>query len=153
MADKQTFRTTLFLAGKTAMGIVVPDAVVEALSAGKRPAVTVTINDRHTYRSTVAPMGGQFLIPVAAEQRNAAGVTAGEEIDVTLELDTAPRMVDVPDDLQAALNADEPARVFFESLAYSHKLRHVLSINDAKTPETRARRIDKALEMLRSGKK
>lgn len=147
------FRTTLFLAGKTATGIEVPSEIVEALGAGKRPAVTVTINGRHTYRSTVAPMGGKFLIPVAAEQRAAASIEAGEEIEVELSLDTAPRVVEVPEVLQQALDADAPAKAFFEGLSNSHKRRHILAIEGAKTPETRIRRIEKALEMLREGKK
>jgi hypothetical protein len=147
------FRATLFLGGKTATGIEVPPEVVEALGSGKRPAVKVTINGRHTYRSTVAPMGGQFLIPVAAEQRNAAGVAAGEEIEVELVLDTEPRTVSVPDDFQQALDADPAAKQFFDGLSYSHQRRHVLAIEDAKTPETRQRRVDKAMEMLREGRK
>lgn len=96
------FRTTVILAGKTATGIEVPTEIVEALGSGKRPAVSVTING-HTYRSTVAPMGGKFLLPVSAEQRGHTGVSAGEEIEVDVELDTEPRVVTVPADFAAAL--------------------------------------------------
>jgi len=147
------FMTTLILGGKTATGFEVPPEVVEALGSGKRPAVTVTINGHHTYRSTVAPMGGQYLIPVAAEQRTAAGIAAGDQIEVELTLDTEPREVEVPEDFAAALEGAPQAKTFFEGLSYSLKRRHVLSINDAKTPETRQRRIDKAVETLLAGKK
>jgi hypothetical protein len=147
------FRATLLLGGKTATGFEVPPEIVEALGAGKRPAVHVTINGNHTYRSTVAPMGGQYLIPVAAEQRTAAGIAAGEEIEVELVLDTEPRTVNVPEDFQRALDAEPVAGEFFSKLSYSHQRRHVLAIEDAKTPETRRRRIDKAMEMLREGRK
>ncbi len=152
MADKQTFHTTLHQTGNNT-GIVVPTEVVEALNAGKKPAVTVTLNGQYSYRNSIASMGGQYLISFSSDHRAASGITGGDEIDVELELDTAPRVVEVPEDLQAALDNDVTAKTFFDGLAYSHKLRHVLAINDAKTPETRTRRIAKALEMLRAGKK
>lgn len=148
-----TFRAILQLNGKTATGIQVPDEVVSALGSSKRPAVVVTINGGFQYRTTIAPMGGQFWIPVSGERREAAGIAAGEEVEVALELDNAPRSVEVPADFQAALAGDAAAKQFFESLAYSHQLRHVLAITDAKTPETRQRRIAKAMEMLRDGRK
>jgi uncharacterized protein YdeI (YjbR/CyaY-like superfamily) len=113
--------------------------------------VLVTING-HTYRSTVAPMGGVFMLPVSAEVRQAAGVAAGNEVEVEVVLDTAPREVVVPADLQAALDGAPEARRFFESLSYSNKRRHVLAIEEAKTPETRQRRIDRAISTLREGK-
>ncbi|HWL36979.1 MAG TPA: YdeI/OmpD-associated family protein [Frankiaceae bacterium] len=143
------FRGTVELGGRTATGIEVPAEVVEGLGSGKRPAVNVTVNG-HTYRSTIASMGGRYLLPLSAENRSAAGAQAGDEVDVEVELDTAPRTVDVPADLQAALDADPTARERFDRLAYSHRLRHVLAINEAKAPETRQRRITKAIEMLRS---
>jgi hypothetical protein len=152
MADKQSFHTTLLQDGNNT-GIVVPPEVVDALNSGKRPAVSITVNGGYTYRNTVTVMGGQYMISFSSAHRAASGIAGGDEIDVELELDTAPRTVEVPDDFQTALNSDEAARVFFGSLAYSHKLRHVLAINDAKTPETRARRIEKAMEMLHDGKK
>src|SRR3712207_6163352 len=106
------FRTTVELHGRSATGLPVPDAVVEALGAGRRPAVSVTVNG-HTYRSTVASRGGSFVLPLSAENRAAAGVSAGDEVDVELALDTEPREVAVPADLAAAL-ADDPqaARAF-----------------------------------------
>jgi hypothetical protein len=143
------FRATVELGGKTATGIEVPPDVVEGLGSGKRPAVNVTVNG-HTYRSTIASMGGRYLLPLSAENRAAAGANAGDEVEVTVELDTAPRTVDVPADFQAALDTDPAARARFDALAYSHRLRHVLAINEAKAPETRQRRIAKAIEMLRS---
>lgn len=143
------FRGTVELGGKTATGIEVPPEVVERLGSGKRPAVNVTING-HTYRSTIASMGGRYLLPLSAENRAAAHTRAGDEVEVDVELDTAPRTVDVPDDFRAALDADPTARTRFDALAYSHQRRHVLAINEAKAPETRQRRIAKSIEMLRS---
>ena len=145
-------RTTLLQHGKTATGFEVPADVVAALGSGKRPAVRVTIG-KHTYRSTVAPMGGVFLIGVSAENRQAAHVAAGDEIDVVLELDTEPREVEVPADFQLALDGDAAAGQRFESLSYSHKRQHVLAIEGAKTDETRQRRIAKAIEMLHEAKR
>jgi len=147
-----SFRTTLLTNGKTATGIEVPPEVVEALGAGKRPAVTVTINGGHSYRSTVAVMGGKYLLPVSAENRTAAGLTAGDEIDVELVLDEAPREVEVPDDLTAALDAEPAARAFFDGLSYSNRRRLVLAIEGAKAEETRRRRIAKTVENLAAGK-
>jgi hypothetical protein len=144
------FGTTVEAAGKTATGLPVPADVVEALAAGKRPAVRVTVGG-HTYRSTVAPRGGRFLVPLSGENRAAAGVAAGDAVEVELVVDTEPREVAVPADLAAALADDEPARAAFERLAYSHQLRHVLAVEGAKAAETRQRRIDKTLEMLREG--
>ncbi|MCW2701798.1 MAG: hypothetical protein JWQ45_3333 [Blastococcus sp.] len=144
------FGTTVEAAGKTATGLPVPEEVVRALAAGKRPAVRVTIGG-HTYRSTVAPRGGRFLVPLSAENRDAARVAAGDEVLVDLEVDTEPRTVSVPGDLAAALAGDEPARQAFEKLAYSHQLRHVLAVEGAKAAETRQRRIGKTLEALREG--
>ena len=144
------FRTTLVLNGKTATGIQVPEEVVAALGSGKRPPVHVTIG-KHTYRSTVAPMGGQFWLPVSAENRTAAGVAAGEEVDVDVELDTEPRTVVPPPDFAEALRRDAAAGKAFAELSYSHQRRHVLAIEDAKTPETRERRIAKAIAILRDG--
>jgi len=141
------FRATLELAGKTATGMHVPPKVVEALGAGKRPAVRVTING-YTYRSTVAVYGGEFLLGVSDEVRKASGVRAGDELDVELALDTAPREVDVPPDLAAALRAAPTAQRAFDALSYSNRRRYVLSVDGAKSAETRQRRIAKAVEEL-----
>jgi hypothetical protein len=144
------FRTAVSLGGKTATGLAVPDEVVARLGAGKRPAVTVTIGD-YVYRTTVAPMGGRFMVPLSAEHRKAAGVAAGDEIDVDIEADREPRDVSVPADLAAALAGDEQARTFFEGLAYSHRKEWVRWVEEAKKAETRADRITKAVTSLRAG--
>jgi hypothetical protein len=144
------FRTTLDSAGKTATGFRIPAEVVEALGAGKRPPVRVTING-YTYRNTVAVMGGEFMIGVSAEHRAGAGVAAGDVLDVDLELDTAPREVPVPPDFDAALDADAEARRFFNGLSYSNRLRLVTKI-DIKNPETRRERIQTTIEGLREGR-
>ena len=145
------FRTTIQLEGKTATGFRVPPEVVAGLGGGKRPAVTVTIRG-HTYRSTVAAYGDVFMLPLAAEHRAAAGVAAGDEVEVELAPDTAPREVEVPADLAAALAAEPEARAFFDGLSYSNRRWFVLSIDGAKTPETRQRRIKKAIATLHEGR-
>jgi hypothetical protein len=146
------FPVTLQLAGKTATGFEVPAEIVSALGAGKRPPVKVTIG-KHTYRSTIAPMGGVFMIGVSAENRQAAGVAAGDRVEVGLELDTEPRAVTVPADFAAALNREPAAKQRFESLSYSHKREHVMAVEGAKTDETRQRRISKAITILRDTKR
>jgi hypothetical protein len=145
------FRAVLQLGGKTATGIGVPPEVVAGLGPSKRPAVRVTING-DTYRSTVASMGGEFMLPVSAEVRQSAGVAAGDEVEVDIELDTEPREVTVPPDFSDALDRDADARRFFDGLSYSNKRRLMLSIDDAKTAETRERRIAKTVGMLRDGR-
>jgi len=143
------FRTTIELGGKTATGFQVPPDVVASLGMGKRPPVRVTING-YTYRSTVAAYGELFMLPLAAEHRAGAGVAAGDEVTVEVELDTEPRAVAVPPDFAAALDAEPDARRAFDSLSYSNQRRHVLAVEDAKTPATRQRRIAKAVETLRA---
>ncbi len=145
------FHTTLELAGKTATGVEVPPEVVSALGQSRKPAVRVTING-YTYRSTVATMGGRFMLPVSAEVRASAGIAAGEEVEVNIELDTEPREVTAPPDFMEALNNDEGAKSAFEKLSYSNKRRHILDIEGAKTAETRQRRIEKAITTLHGAK-
>ena len=145
------FRTTIQQSGKTATGIQVPEQVVEALGAGKRPAVKVTLNG-YTYRSTVAVLGGRYMVGVSAEHRAGAGVAGGDEVDVDIELDTAPREVLVPADLAAALDAEPAARRTFDGLSYSNKSWHVLQVEGAKTDETRQRRIDRSVDILKQGR-
>lgn len=145
------FKTTLIQAeGMNATGIIAPAAIIEALGQGKRPKVTVAING-YTYRTTVAVMGGKYMIGLAREHRDKAGVEAGDRIDVTLELDAAPREVDIPKDFAAALKKAGLARAF-EALAFSHRKEHVRAIEEAKAPETRLRRIEKAIAMVRARK-
>ncbi len=145
------FQATLQQGSKTATGIEVPEDVVAALGTGKRPAVRVTING-YTYRSTVAVMGDAFMVGVSAEVRERAGVSGGDTVDVDLELDTEPREVAVPPDFASALDADAAARRFFDGLSYSNKRRFVLSIEGAKTPETRQLRLEKAVSTLHEGR-
>ncbi len=142
-----TFTATLETNGKTATGIEVPESVVEQLGKGKKPPVTVTIGE-HSYRSTVAVMGGRFLLPVSADNRTKAGIAAGDQVEVTLVLDEAPRQVVVPDDFAAALVGDPAAKAFFEGLSFSQQRFHVDSIEGAKTAETRQRRIEKSMGLL-----
>jgi hypothetical protein len=145
------FHITIVQTGKTSTGIEVPPDIVEALGSGKRPAVKVTING-FTYRSTVAVMGGGYWVGVSAENRAGAGVQGGDEVDVELELDTAPREVVVPEALAAALASEPQAKATFDKLSYSNKSWHVLQVSGAKTDETRDRRIAKSIEALKAGR-
>ncbi|HEY5185604.1 MAG TPA: YdeI/OmpD-associated family protein, partial [Actinomycetes bacterium] len=138
------------LNGKTATGIEVPPGVIESLGGGKRPAVVVALNG-YSYRTTVGVMGGRSLIPVSAEHRAGAGVSAGQVLQVSVSLDDAPREVPVPADLAAALERSPGARSAFDALSNSGKKRHVLSVEGAKTQETRQRRLDKAIAELAAG--
>jgi len=143
------FRATVQLSGKTATGIEVPAEIIERLGQGKRPPVTVTIAG-YTYRTTVGAMAGRFMLPLSAENRAAAGVAAGDEVAVEIALDTEPREVSVPSDFAAALSNDAAARSAFDKMSKSHKERWILSITSAKAPETRKRRIVKAIEAIRN---
>lgn len=149
MGEDATFRAEIRLSGRTSTGIPVPAEVVEELGAGKRPPVRVTIDDRYTYRSSVAPRGGEYLVSLSAEHREAAGVVAGDEVRVHLELDTDPREVTVPADLALALEEQPEARAFFDELSYSHQQWYVLPIEQAKKAETRQRRVEKAVALLK----
>jgi hypothetical protein len=137
--------------GKTAAGIEVPTDFVARLGTSKRPAVRVTIGG-YTYRSSIASMGGRFMLGVSNETRDRTGVAAGDEIEVDIELDTEPREVEMPDDFARALAADAEAKRTFEGLNYSNKRRLVGPINDAKTPQTRERRIATTVSRLRDGR-
>ncbi|MEP6470226.1 MAG: YdeI/OmpD-associated family protein [Chloroflexota bacterium] len=145
------FHTTILQGDKTATGIRIPDEIVEALGSGRRPAVTITING-YTYRSSIAVLGGAYMVGVNADNRVGAGVVGGDEVDVEIELDTAPREVSVPEDFAAALDAAPAARRTFDGLSYSNKSWHVLSINGAKADETRRRRIAKSVAGLKEGR-
>jgi hypothetical protein len=142
------FETTMTLVGNNT-GIEVPPEVIEALGAGKKPPVKVTVNG-YEYRNTVAVMGGKYMISFSSDKRAATGIQGGDPIVVDLELDTAPRTVEVPDDFAAALDAAPGAREAFDRLAPSHKKAHVTAVESAKAPETRQRRIAKAVESLTS---
>jgi hypothetical protein len=142
------FRATVLQSGKTATGIEVPAKIVEGLGAGKKPPVRVTLNG-YTYRNTIATMDGKFMLSVSSEVRERAGVAGGDTVDVELVLDTEKREVEVPADFAAALNKVAKARKAFDGLSYSNQRRYVYAIEDAKTPETRQRRIDKAVAELK----
>jgi len=146
------FTTTIQLEGKTATGFRVPGDVIEALGQGrKRLPVVVTIGE-YSYRSTVFPYGDVYMLPLAAEHRRAAGVTAGDSIEVDVVVDDAPREVEVPPDFAAALEAEPAARATFDGLSNSNKKAHTMNIEGARTPETRQRRIEKSIAVLREGR-
>lgn len=144
------FTTIVESTGKNTTGIPVPDEVVEALESGRKPKVKVTVG-RHTYRSSIASMGGAFMISLSSDNRAKAGVGAGDEVEVEVELDTEPREVTIPADLAEALAEDPAAKGAFDRLSYSKQRWHVLNIEGAKTAETRQRRVDKSLGILREG--
>lgn len=141
------FSTTILASGKNNTGIPVPESVVTALDRGKRIPVVVTIGG-HSYRSSIVFYTGQFLIALSAENRAAAGVAAGDTVVVGVEVDEAPREVELPDALAAALAGDADAAAAFAALSYTNKKRIATSIVDAKTDATRERRLAKALEEL-----
>jgi hypothetical protein len=146
------FNAVILAAGKTATGIPVPPEVVTALGAGRKPAVHVTVSGYH-YRSTVSPWGEEFRIPLSAENRTAAGLTAGAEVVVELTLDTEPREAEVPADFAAALDAEPSVRAFFDGLSFSNQRSYLLWVEGTKNPETRARRVAQGVELLRGGQK
>ena len=146
---KTTFTTAVTQEeGMNATGLPIPAEAVATLDSGKRPKVKVSFNG-YTYRSTVAAYGDVFMIPLSKEHRDAAGVQAGDEIEVTLELDTEPRTVEVPDDLAMALEEGGVTAVF-DALAPSKRKEHVRQVTSAKAAETRQRRIDKIVATLTS---
>jgi Bacteriocin-protection, YdeI or OmpD-Associated/Domain of unknown function (DUF1905) len=144
------FESRVELGGKTATGIPIPDEVVASLGESKRPAVRITLNG-HTYRTTAVRMGGRFLVPLSAENREAAGVAAGDDVAVDIALDTSPREVELPADLAAAMEG--AARTAYDGLSYSHRKEWVRWVEEAKKPETRATRIEKTVTGLREGRK
>jgi hypothetical protein len=146
----QTFRTTLAPGGGNNVAVVVPGDVVTAFGRGKRVPVVVTIDGGHRYRSTIASMGGRFVISFNSETRRATGRGAGDDVEVRLDLDDAPRVVEVAADLAAALATDDAARAKWEKLSYSHQRAHADSVTSAKAAETRARRVAAVLTALQS---
>lgn len=139
------FETTMLQTGNNT-GIEVPPELVDELGAGKRAPVVVTVNG-YEYRSTIATMGGKFLIPFSSDKRAATGIAGGDAITVELEVDTAPRTVAPPDDLAKALDA-AGLRAAFDALAPSHQKAHVTAVETAKAAETRARRIEAVVAKL-----
>jgi hypothetical protein len=140
MSMEYKFNTIVKSEGKNAAGIVVPPEIVEALGSGRNPKVKVSVNG-YTFRGTVQVSNGQFMISFSSDKREASGVKGGDQVEVTLELDTEPRTVEVPEDLRAALSAKAGAMKAFEGLAYSRRKEFVRQVTEAKAQETRARRI------------
>ncbi len=146
-----TFSTTLIKADDVnATGIRVPAEAIAALGSGKKPKVVVRLNG-YSYRTTVAAYGDVYMLPVSAEHRTAAGLAAGDPVEVTLELDTEPRTVEVPGDLAAALAAQPGAAEAFAALAYSARKEHVRQVESAKAQATRERRIAAIVAKLAGG--
>jgi hypothetical protein len=145
MTAHASFSTTLFQQGNNT-GIEVPSDVVDGLAAGKRPAVIVTVNG-FEYRSTIGVMGGRYLIPFSSDKRAATGLAGGDTIEVELTVDSAPRTVEVPADLAAALES-AGARAAFDALAPSARKAHVTAVESAKAAETRTRRIESIVGKL-----
>jgi hypothetical protein len=141
------FRAELQRTGGTTTGFEVPPAIVEGLGGGGRPKVLATVNG-YEFRSSIAKMGGSYWLGVSGERRTAAGIEGGQTLDVTVVLDTAERTVTVPDDLAAALAANPAAKAAFDQLSYSHQNQHVLAVESAKKPDTRARRVASTIEKL-----
>jgi hypothetical protein len=128
---------------------VIPDEVVLAFGRGRRVPVVATVGE-HSWRTTIVSMGGRFLLGVNAAQRKATGLRAGDTADVAIEVDDAPREVEVPPELAAALAADPAAAAAWERLSYTHRKEHARAVAEAKAEETKARRVAKALDMLRA---
>ena len=145
-ARAKTFKTTIFREGSTCFIPLTFDP--KAVFGKVRAPVKVTLNG-YTYRSTIAAMGGPPCIPLRKSNREAAGLEGGETINVRLELDTEPRVVKPPADLAKALKA---ASLWdrWQELSYSHQREHAEAVQDAKKPETRTRRIERAVQMVRS---
>jgi len=141
------FRTTLLQMGNN-VGIEVPQYVIDELGAGRKPAVTVDVNGTYGYRSTVAVMGGTYLISFSAAHRAASGFSGGDDVEVTLEVDTAPRVIEVPEALATALAANPRAQEAFDALSNSKKQLHTLPVAEAKADETRDRRVAKSIAVL-----
>lgn len=145
------FTAELQATGGTTTGFVVPPAVVEALAAGKRPRVVATVAG-YSWRTSIAPMGGRSWLGASAAVRQASGIAAGETHTVTVEVDTAPRTVEVPDDLAAALAAEPAAAAAWETLSFSNQRRYAEAVLAAKKPETRERRVASTVAELDPGR-
>jgi hypothetical protein len=141
------YHTTLERFGGNNTGIEVPEEILAALDRGRRVKVVATVNG-YKYRTSVAPAMGRILMPFSSGHRAASGISGGDEIDVELVLDDAPREVEIPADLAAALEGMPQARAFFDGLSFTNQRLYTLWIEDAKKAETRAARVEKAVAML-----
>lgn len=148
----QTIRILIQGTGETSAGVQLPDAVVEALGKGKKPPVKATING-YTWRSTVAVMGGEYWLGVSKEVRRNAGCEAGEEVDLTLELDTEERVLEVPADFSAALDAEPEARRHWDTFSPSSRKGILWWIVSAKRAPTREKRIAETVRLAAIGEK
>lgn len=146
-----TYQTTVGRTGAKTTGIPVPDDVLEQLGGGRRPAVMADING-YRYTTTVGTMGGQALLSLSAAHRTASGLEGGDDVTVTLTIDDRPKTVELPTDLQTALDAAPQAHAFFDGLAPSARKNIVTQVTSAKTADTRARRIASYIEKLSAGK-
>jgi Bacteriocin-protection, YdeI or OmpD-Associated/Domain of unknown function (DUF1905) len=144
------FKTKIVQSGNNT-GIHVPDEIIEKMGAGKKPSVVITLK-KYTYRNTVAVMGDKYMVSLSAEHRKNANVSGGEELEVTIALDTEPRTVELPEEFQKVLNKNTAAKRNFEALSPSKKKYLVLDITSAKTEDTKLRRIEKAINSLMQGK-
>lgn len=145
------FTAVLELGGKTATGIEIPRDVIDSLNAGRRPALRATLNG-YAFRTTVGVLGGRYLLPVSAGHRAAAGLSAGDTVDVEVEVDTEERTVPLHADFAAALDADAESARAFAALSLSRRRQLAEPIGQAKSDETRARRVQKAMDTLRGTK-
>ena len=141
-------RLELESTGGNTAGFRIPDEVVDELGGGRRPKVVVTVGP-HTWRSSIASMGGEFWLGVSKANREAAGVTAGQTLDLVVELDTDARTVDVPEDLATELDRDAGAREAWARWSYTRQNEAARLLSEAKQPESRARRLAKVLAELR----
>ena len=137
--------------GKNAAGVVIPEEVVDRLGAGRRPPVKVTLGD-YTFRTSIASVGGSFMLGINTETRARTGVAVGDEVDLEIEVDLEPREVTVPADLGAALEGDPAAKEAFQKLSYSNKRRVVMPIEAIQGAGARQSRIERTVANLRSGK-
>ncbi|MGY2875637.1 hypothetical protein ACVW00_002827 [Marmoricola sp. URHA0025 HA25] len=151
MTQSIRFNAELELAGKTAAGFEVPDDVVAGLGGGRHPKVVVTVGG-YTFRTSIAKMGGRYLLGVTAARRVEGHIAPGEVYDVELALDTAPREVEIPGDFAAALSGHQEAKDFWDGLSYSNQSWHVFQVTGAKKAETRQARIEKSVAMLAAGR-
>ena len=149
MGATASYTTTILGVGNNA-GIPVPEEILEELGAGKRPGLLVNANG-YEYRTSVGVMKGQFLLSLSAAHRKASGLGPGDEVSVTLTVADAPREVNVPEDLAAAMEA-AGVRAFFDGLSNSLQRYHIDLVTGAKAEDTRARRVEKAVGLFAEGK-
>jgi hypothetical protein len=136
--------------GPAAAFVLDDDQVATVGEGAKRFPVVATVNG-YTWRTSVARMGGEFLVGLNKEVRSSAAVAAGDTVTLQLALDTEPRTVEIPPALAEALDSDPEAKAIYEGLAFTHRKEYARWISEAKRDETRERRLAKALEMLHAG--